>query len=560
MDLDRIVRPQRNSCDFKAWPIDTIVSAYTQVGAIRFDIPPFQRDYIWKRAQQRDFINSLQDNLPVGSILLFIPPELPQTRYIVDGLQRCTTLVKFSRQPFDYIDLTSLPANALANVVSHIFGTTPHDPKAADHYTLALQDKILRWLKPRPLTEILGSSGLDSLIDFAFGGQDKISSLVRPALSHLIDEIASVALLKDCMIPVIEFSGSDESLPTVFERLNREGTKLSKFDIVAAKWSTAQVIFSQPEIADGANARFANLQELGLEYVGDEHNRRKQAGEPFLLYEFILGLGRRLKLLYPRLYGTPISGTVDSVGFNLSTLAVGLRISELGDLCDQLSLRYPIKGRNATPDLSNFADILLDASDTVWGWLSDALSSDLHKFKRKPFEHTEFQIAAIVATVANLKLCGTRTTAKELFALSRLVRQRYWFEIIGRDWAGSGDSKAYKYVDERICFQAVPRAIFERRLLDWHEQDKRDRFSKASSISKVTRGLLALALTREDARGRLLDVKVIPGDVAGENPLSLGNFGLKRERGDLMLGFGAPQVGQRRFRWIADRLLATLYG
>jgi hypothetical protein len=74
------VRPEHvpNRCAFEKWSVAEIVDAYSGKGDRRFVLPPFQRDFVWKSEQQRGFIESVRDKLPVGALLLLMPRENPQ--------------------------------------------------------------------------------------------------------------------------------------------------------------------------------------------------------------------------------------------------------------------------------------------------------------------------------------------------------------------------------------------------------------------------------------------------------------------------------------------------
>ena len=67
-------------------------------------VPDFQRAYVWTPAQASQFIESILLGLPVPGIMLAIEDDASDTgkgrRYIVDGLQRLTTLRAFLKGKF----------------------------------------------------------------------------------------------------------------------------------------------------------------------------------------------------------------------------------------------------------------------------------------------------------------------------------------------------------------------------------------------------------------------------------------------------------------------------
>lgn len=56
--------------------------------------PDFQRDVVWNEPQQTRFIDSLMKQLPIPSMCISLDYKTDK-RYIIDGLQRITTIVKF---------------------------------------------------------------------------------------------------------------------------------------------------------------------------------------------------------------------------------------------------------------------------------------------------------------------------------------------------------------------------------------------------------------------------------------------------------------------------------
>ena len=61
--------------------------------------PEWQRKYVWGRVAQRDLIDSINRVMPIGTIFVWEKDE--DTRLVVDGQQRLTTLKHFYENKFD---------------------------------------------------------------------------------------------------------------------------------------------------------------------------------------------------------------------------------------------------------------------------------------------------------------------------------------------------------------------------------------------------------------------------------------------------------------------------
>lgn len=568
-----------NRCQFTPWTVEQLVAGYTGKASPRFVLPSFQRDFVWKLDDQKRFVESVRDDLPVGCILLFAPPEENNVRYIVDGLQRCTTLAKYAVSRFEHFSEDDIPQPELSASLSAIVpGLQQLKQGERDAIAANFRSYIVAFMKQRRTFAIAEGYDGYSLYERLRGRTLGTYTIASPfagsiptALGALLDKIRKRLSIDDAQIPVIEFFGDREHLPTIFERLNSEGTKLNKYDVLAAQWSEASVTFRQTEIARQIKRRYADLIELGLEYRGqNEIGRMAVAGKPFLIYDFVVGLGRLLKQSFPRMYRPLNKSTeVDSIGFNLATLSIGKRIVELGDLRKWLQAAFGKPGEE-TPDVTPFADLLLRASQHVSEWLSATLDSALFRKKWKS-PHTEYQIAAMVATVAaslvrSASPFEARVANDELGQLSETIPQHYWFELLGNLWKGSGDSRAYTRVKERVYFQPVPKAQLEERLRAWHEGSLS---SKQKSLDPVTRGLAALVASYIGVGG-MIDEKTSlePAYDGLENGYALGNLRLMRDGEDLFTRGGAPRIDpdrsaadfvNERFQWLAARVIDALY-
>ncbi|MGH7906951.1 MAG: DUF262 domain-containing protein [Candidatus Binataceae bacterium] len=85
-----------------SYRIVTVAEALGHVMSRRWDIPPFQRTFIWSAAQVCDLADSLWRNYPVGPLLLWRDPldKRPHNRWIADGQHRLTALcLLFGHQP-----------------------------------------------------------------------------------------------------------------------------------------------------------------------------------------------------------------------------------------------------------------------------------------------------------------------------------------------------------------------------------------------------------------------------------------------------------------------------
>ena len=81
-----------------------------------YDIPEFQREFIWKPAQVSQLVDSLSNGYPIGCLVVWksTTTEEKEQIYVVDGQQRITALcILFGERPYwqDAKDWTSVSAS-----------------------------------------------------------------------------------------------------------------------------------------------------------------------------------------------------------------------------------------------------------------------------------------------------------------------------------------------------------------------------------------------------------------------------------------------------------------
>jgi hypothetical protein len=206
--------------------IASLVSAIDR-GEIK--VPQFQRRFVWSEGDALDLLDSIANNYPIGSLLLwktndklavdrnigeFQLPEtddLTPTDYVLDGQQRLTVI---------YSCLGADPkAEGFAasyNLVDEEFVATPNEA----HVHMF------------PLRLIYRTTDLLNFRTALQTHQDAAS--LQERLDHLVSVLTRykvpVVILKDLTV---------EEVCPIFERINSSGTRLSTYDLmVAATWST----------------------------------------------------------------------------------------------------------------------------------------------------------------------------------------------------------------------------------------------------------------------------------------------------------------------------------
>lgn len=191
-------------------------------------IPQFQRKFVWKKEQALDLLDSISNNYPAGSILLWrTHTKLAVERNIGDFKLPETD----DHTPTDYV----LDGQQRITVIYSCVGAPPDEEGFAAGYDLDREEFAelapatnarvfpMRWLFDT--TKLLNFRTGLQILPSASIYQERLDSLVAAFTSYRLP----VVVLKELSI--------DEVCP-IFERINSSGTKLSTYDLlVAATWT-----------------------------------------------------------------------------------------------------------------------------------------------------------------------------------------------------------------------------------------------------------------------------------------------------------------------------------
>jgi hypothetical protein len=205
--------------------ISTLISGINK-GEIK--IPKFQRKFVWKDDQAIDLLDSLANNYPVGSLLLWRTKEkLLAERNIGEFSLPSTD----DMEPTDYV----LDGQQRLTVIYSCLGAKEEDGGFAVLYDLD-NEKFLRMtdspkLHQFPLRKMFNTT---QLLNFRAAVQAQSNgSKYQRRLDALIGAFS------DYRIPVVTLKDlSVEEVCPIFERINSSGTRLSTYDLmVAATWN-----------------------------------------------------------------------------------------------------------------------------------------------------------------------------------------------------------------------------------------------------------------------------------------------------------------------------------
>ena len=232
-------------------------------------LPSYQRKLVWSEGQIKGFIDNISRGFPFGSILLYRYEGQKQLS-LIDGLQRFNALRRYEQEPSRYFTgYQSFLDDILASIEKGGGITLTPDQRSALSTEI---ESILR----KTLTE-----GLETPIFLRneitknlaiYPTSDEWKEHLINLQAQLKKESEQFLDLDDLLIPCIVYTGSEEDLPDVFANLNQGGTKLSKYQVLAAQWTAHQLTVPDSDtgtkLLNNVIARYQNLiDRRGLEIL-----------------------------------------------------------------------------------------------------------------------------------------------------------------------------------------------------------------------------------------------------------------------------------------------------
>lgn len=438
--------------------IAEIVSAQKegQSGSFRIKLPRYQRGVVWTETQQKKLIESIFNGFPIGSMLGYRTGEKdtsgPTPRDVVelvDGLQRATTIINFMDRPLAYSPVTELFEPDVIKALNEKFFRL-HTNLEEDAVAV-----LRAWASETGTTKQGDGFTADSILTHfkSVEGAPNLSSEEETALTSMLAESLdniSVLLQKvnQVKIPLITYLGSPDKVPEIFERINSQGIKLSKYEKFAAAWIHTPTHIENVEIQDAIKAKYQKLVSAGYEVTELGSNIEIEQGE-YNIFEYLFGLGKLLAKKFPLLFPEP--GEPDespASGFVLASVAFGLKVSDMARLNTELTSRCNVNG---VVRMDDFESALIQSCQEVEDTLRPFLGLKLNEQTggARFLVHSQNQIFSLVLRYLieayDFATWQKRKDSNRALLLKNVPAYYLW-DIIHGVWAGSGDSRLWNVV------------------------------------------------------------------------------------------------------------------
>lgn len=191
-------------------------------------IPEFQRKYVWNPTMRRELIESISDGYPIGALTVFRDlsnTENTRSMQLIDGLQRVITIYGFLTGPSELFNWKRFQST---------FNAKTEEIVDRIDINRSLKAKLIAEIRKYYETSFNFTSSLSNFVKHTkyLDIYNNLESAEEVFLS-LINSLKRV----DIVLPIIIYQGPEESIPEIFDRMNRGSVRLSKYEHYSANWN-----------------------------------------------------------------------------------------------------------------------------------------------------------------------------------------------------------------------------------------------------------------------------------------------------------------------------------
>ncbi|MDO4917238.1 MAG: DUF262 domain-containing protein, partial [Rothia sp. (in: high G+C Gram-positive bacteria)] len=391
----------------------------------RIILPKFQRGLVWSKQSKTDFVKTLHEGFPFGSILVY-PENIHDTSsklLLLDGQQRLSTIVDLQNNPLDYfVPLHSeVLIEAAKNINSYLEEETEIDAK----FLINILSGDLSVLLPN-WTD-----------DLEISKNDKIE--VRKIVNNINKEIKEFTNLDSLEIPIIKFLGDKSDLSRVFENLNKGGVSLTKYEIFNASWAHTEILLptqdeNSEKVLDCIIENYEKKIEDSAFEINDFSRDELKQDRKITLAELGIGLGLFAQDLLPSLIPPHSKNAHSEIGFGLLGIATGVDNKKLGNLSEHADFLN-----------QNILEILEKVAN-----ISKHLDATFSKFLKipNPSGSVNYQngLSTSFKTLSYYAALWNEDINSESFRqiLDNLIGY-YIYDSLNNSWGSHGDTRLYEY-------------------------------------------------------------------------------------------------------------------
>lgn len=445
-------------------------------------VPIFQRGLRWEDSRRAAFIDSLHKGYPFGS-LLFAKHTIPNTYSVVDGLQRGSTVCDFVYNPLRKNNLSKIDDETLTNIRHALF---PNNEMHIINDRIELI--ILEYFDEKKTFDNVDMFELStkiinniSTMEDRFECAQNINIAIKPFFNNkkaIYERICSSS------VPIVVYSGPNELLSEIFNRINVKGIPLNNYEIYAAIWSLEKRVINKAEIVQRVVDKYLSLCIGGYTIDGFDANAMLVDKE-LTAFEYLFGLGKYWYDTFDCLKVEKRSGNdkVNEIGFEIvdACISDSKNISNL----DKTLYKY-----NVNKLQRRIEEAIKFVSESI------AVVGNFKGNKRAlTVLHSKYQIISLISyTFRQMYDIENLDHKRESWAIKesmyrKLLLAHYVADIVSNEWHDGGGSKVYSVNRDKKYDQAISKQYWESLLENYYQAQlangQTERFSNPTNADCV---------------------------------------------------------------------------
>lgn len=474
--------------NIETWTIRDVAKAFAFKGEgsdptdLKVVIPIFQRGLRWEAKRRREFIDSLEKGYPFGS-LLFAKQEGINKYSVVDGLQRGSTVHDYVNNPLAADNITEIDEKTLVAIRDALF------PDSGSTAILKnIEKTILEYLHEQKQFNKVNILNLSKELMSTFpNNQDKfelaekIHAAMEPFLNSRQTRYNNIC---GAPVPIVVYSGPQELLSEIFNRINTKGIPLNDYEIYAATWSQKKYTVNNQEIVQKVVNKYLTLVSGGYAIEGFSSDEML-ASKQLTAFEFLFGLGKywteRFDCL--KVESKKRDDEINEIGFEIIDAC-------LNNSKSIASLDKLLQAFNLNKLQRRVEEAIRYVSDSI------AIISSFKGNKRKyNVLHSKYQIISLISyTFREMYNINDLDSKKpewgaESSSFHKKLLSHYVADIITSEWHDGGAGKVYSAIREQKYDEPITRKRWDT-LLDGYYQNQlqnkqNERFSNPVNADSV---------------------------------------------------------------------------
>lgn len=442
------------NCNYEPWSLDEIATAIStkHSGKKEIVVPMFQRGKRWTSQQEIDFIDSLEQGYPVGTMLFFRSVIGEKEIYtLIDGLQRANTIRNYLLKPTNYVEASSIPRDII-NEIRDILSLAGHQEAIEKRIREILIGKIQGSPSIQKIQcHTLAHSITQAIPCNSTDADYRIANILEPYISKISDRFCEIA---NRIIPVIVYSGDESTLPYIFDRINSKGTALTQYEVFAASWPQQRVIFCKnKEIVEYVVKKYDSLSLYDYTIKDFDKDQMRKKGL-LNIFEIVFGFSKYVteKFSLLRFSKNQTADEIEPIGFELINACLN---------SSKEDVRKLYKNLVELEDINIFFDKVIESINFVESAISRVTKFKGNKRTDDYILHSKYQILSMIAYAFREKydandLAKAKKTWKDLREnLLTSLMEHYIHDIITSEWNEGGTTRIFSVISSKRYSQSV---------------------------------------------------------------------------------------------------------